>query len=80
MEAYVRHNPEFNLAICVTCQSGLPPNGVLRHVRKHHNATWVGNKKSLEEHVERMVLAARANLEYPEGAREAIEGIEIKDG
>jgi Orsellinic acid/F9775 biosynthesis cluster protein D len=80
MERYIKYDVEFAMAICVACESGLPREYVLRHFRTHHKSTWKEHKKSLMEYIAGMRLTVTQDLHYPEQIREAVNGLEIKDG
>jgi hypothetical protein len=80
MDCYIKHDSEFNFAICTACWLGIPSGHVPIHMYRFHKSTWVKHRKALKEHVERMRLTIPEDLEQPEGVLEAVEGIEVKDG
>jgi hypothetical protein len=80
MERYIRYDWEYQLAICVSCETGLPGGWVLRHIRKDHKETWKAHRKDLEEFVEGLTLLPPQELEHPTMLREKVDGITVKDG
>jgi Orsellinic acid/F9775 biosynthesis cluster protein D len=80
MDRYLKYNSEFGLAICVTCQCGIPSTYIAKHFRLYHKSIWKKNKKKIEQRITEMELVATDDLEYPDMIREAIDGLEIKDG
>jgi hypothetical protein len=80
MERYLRYNAEYELAICVACESGLPSTGVLRHMSEEHKETWRAHRKELKTYVDGLTLVPPHELEFPTGVCEVVEGIASKDG
>jgi hypothetical protein len=82
MDKYIQHDWEFKLAICVTCQVGLPTprEQVLRHFQAHHKETWKKHRDELKDHVWSMALVEKRELHSPTGIRSAIDHLEVKDG
>src|SRR5438045_14617 len=77
MEKYVTYNLEFKLAICISCQAGLPDKGVLWHFMDRHKETWKVHRDTLKEHIKEMDLADMRDISYPEELREPVIGIII---
>jgi Orsellinic acid/F9775 biosynthesis cluster protein D len=80
MERYLRYDLEYQIVICVACESGLPSKWVLRHMREDHKETWMAHRKELKIFVEGLTLIPPDQLESPIGVCEAVEGIAVKDG
>src|ERR1700739_661576 len=80
MERYLKYNSEFGLAICITCQCGIPANYIPKHFRLYHRATWNENKKEIEKWIMRKELISTNDLDYPDGIREEVEGLKIQEG
>jgi hypothetical protein len=79
MDKYIRYDWEYQLAICISCEIGLPSDWVLRHIRKEHKEMWKVHRKELEEYVEGLILLPLKELEHPTTLRDKIEGITVKD-
>jgi Orsellinic acid/F9775 biosynthesis cluster protein D len=80
MERYIQYNDEYELAICVACQTGLPNGYVLRHMSEQHKETWKAFQKELREYVGGLSLLPPKELKYPIGPCERVEAISVKDG
>jgi hypothetical protein len=80
MERYLRYDAQYELAVCVACESGLPSTRVLRHMREDHNETWKAHREELKIYVGGMTLVPTNALQSPVGVCEAVEGIAVKDG
>jgi len=80
MDSYLKYNPDFQLAICTSCQHGIPSNYVLRHFKKHHKATWKTHRVALKKYVEGLVLSAVDMLQWPNSVRVPIDGLKVKEG
>src|SRR5580698_5725241 len=79
MERYIRYDAEYELSICVTCESGLPSTRVLRHMSEDHKETWRAHRKELKTYVDGLTLVPPHELEFPTGVGEVVEGIASKD-
>jgi hypothetical protein len=80
MSRYLRWDAEYQLAICVACESGLPSTGILRHMSEDHKETWSAHRKELKIYVDSLTLLPPNELALPIGICEAVEGIAVKDG
>jgi Orsellinic acid/F9775 biosynthesis cluster protein D len=80
MDHYIKYDWEFRLVICVSCKTGIPKDSMTRHFRNHHKETWKSHREALIAYTEGMRLVATEDLDHPTAKREAIEGLEIKDG
>jgi hypothetical protein len=80
MDQYITYNVEFQLAICVTCQTGLPSQYVLRHMRTKHKDSWKAHGREMKDYVGGLTLVPIQDLEHPTEEREPVDGLMIKDG
>jgi hypothetical protein len=80
MDRYIRYDWEYQLAICVSCGTGLPGGHVLRHIGKEHKETWKAHRKELEKYIKSLTLMPPKELGHPTTVCEKVEGIIVKDG
>jgi hypothetical protein len=80
MDLYIRYDWEYQLAICVSCETGVPGGYVLRHIRTQHKETWKAHCKELKEYVEGLTLLPPKELGHPTTLCEKVVGIGVKDG
>ena len=80
MARYIRYDFEHHLAICISCESGLPSGWVLRHFRKEHKETWKEHRPEVEKYVEGLTLLPPKELKHPTTIRAKVDGITVKEG
>jgi Orsellinic acid/F9775 biosynthesis cluster protein D len=80
MNQYVKQDYEFQLAICVSCETGIPKDYLLRHFRRNHKDMWKTHRKALTAYMEGLRLVSTDDLDHPTEKRKPIEGLAIKDG
>lgn len=80
MNMYIKYNSEFRMAVCCTCQVGLPPAYVLRHLKLYHGATWKAHKDELKRHIEGWDLVSVEGLAHPNGTRQPVSGLKVVSG
>jgi hypothetical protein len=66
MDRYIQYNWEYQLAICVSCETGLPGGHVLRHIGKEHKETWKAHGKELEKYIKSLTLTPPKELGHPD--------------
>ena len=80
MERYLQYNREFRLGICITCKVSIPLNCLQKYFRIHHKSTWFENRDKLRKYSNDLDLCEKDELQHPSVKRDAIQGLEIKEG
>ena len=80
MDSYLKYNSEFQLAICISCQCGIPSKRLMRHFSERHKATWKSHRAEPKKDIASLTLVPPDSLQHPESIHKPIDGLKIKTG